>query len=70
MNAHVRDTEYEAIDEQIKAAVKAGLLTKEEAEAKWAAIKKASARKHDVKGKQDAHYKAVGETIDAAVKAG
>ena len=40
-----KELDYEAIGKKIKAAVKAGELTEEEAEAKWVEIKKKAAAK-------------------------
>lgn len=71
-----KGVDYEAAGAKIKAAVKAGKLTEEEARARWAALKKtaaarkAPAKKGPARAKKDIDYKAAAAKLKAAVKAG
>ena len=68
-----KEFDYEAFSAKVKAAVKAGVLTKEEAKAKLAATtKKVPVKKPPAKHKKDIDHKleAFKEKLEGAVKAG
>ena len=64
---------WEAIKKQVEGAVKAGKITREQADAKYEALKKQSAQKPAVKkdaGKPKVDWDAIEKKIEGAVKAG